>query len=465
MLFTSLSFLQFFPIVCIIYYLIPKRIRWGYLLAVSYLFYINWQPIYAILLLGVTAVTYFCAVAIGITGISARRKELYLNIGCILPLLLLGIFKYYDFINQSVFQLLDTVGLHWQMPELKILLPIGISFYTFMAVGYLVDVYRGTIIAERNFCYYALFLSYFPQITSGPIGRANQLLPQFRNPASLSYDDFISGLRMMVWGYFMKLCVADRLSMYVDAVYANIPQHNGTTVLLASLFYTMQIYGDFAGYSFIAIGASRIMGIRLMDNFKRPYFASNIKEFWGRWHISLSTWFRDYVYIPLGGNRVSSGRHIFNLLFTFLVSGLWHGAAWHYILWGGEHGIFQIIAISYKKINLRLHIPTIINILFTFACVNFAWILFRADTGQALNIYAKIFTSAGTPFLDIPVFSMGLMSLSILFVKDMHDEYGWGVNLLASKSRIISYTTIIALIVYILLFGVLDGGQFIYFQF
>lgn len=465
MLVTSFQFLLFFPLISVIYYLVPKQIRWIYLLVVSYIFYINWQPIYAILLFGVTIVTYLCAIAIDNVNLSSKSKKTFLFVGCLIPLLFLGIFKYYNFINQSVFHWLDVLGLHWQIPKLKILLPIGISFYTFMAVGYLVDVYRGLMRAERNLGYYALFISYFPHITSGPIGRANRLLPQFKQPSSLNYDNFISGLRMMVWGYFMKLCVADRLSMYVDAVYSNIPQHNGTTLLLASLFYTIQIYGDFAGYSFIAIGASRIMGIKLMDNFIRPYFAHNIKEFWGRWHISLSTWFRDYLYIPLGGNRVSPGRHVFNLFITFIVSGLWHGAAWNYILWGGVHGIYQIIMVLLKNVRLHLHIPIFVNIIFTFICVNFAWVLFRVDTSQAINIYAKIFSSIGLPFVDIPVFSMGLLSLLILFIKDSHDEYGWGVDLLASKYRIISYTTIIVLIIYILLYGVLDGGQFIYFQF
>lgn len=465
MLVTSFQFLLFFPLISVIYYLVPKQIRWIYLLVVSYIFYINWQPIYAILLFGVTIVTYLCAIAIDNVNLYSKSKKTFLFVGCLIPLLFLGIFKYYNFINQSVFHWLDVLGLHWQIPKLKILLPIGISFYTFMAVGYLVDVYRGLMRAERNLGYYALFISYFPHITSGPIGRANRLLPQFKQPSSLNYDNFISGLRMMVWGYFMKLCVADRLSMYVDAVYSNIPQHNGTTLLLASLFYTIQIYGDFAGYSFIAIGASRIMGIKLMDNFIRPYFAHNIKEFWGRWHISLSTWFRDYLYIPLGGNRVSPGRHVFNLFITFIVSGLWHGAAWNYILWGGVHGIYQIIMVLLKNVRLHLHIPIFVNIIFTFICVNFAWVLFRVDTSQAINIYAKIFSSIGLPFVDIPVFSMGLLSLLILFIKDSHDEYGWGVDLLASKYRIISYTTIIVLIIYILLYGVLDGGQFIYFQF
>ena len=465
MLFTSLSFLLFFPSVCIIYYLIPIRIRWIYLLVVSYSFYLNWQPAYALLLFATTFITYMCAKAMDCSGISQRQKKLYFLIGCVLPLLCLVFFKYYNFINQSIFTLLDAVGLHISMPEMKILLPVGISFYTFMAVGYMVDVYRGLVRAEHNLGLYALFIAFFPQVTSGPIGRAEQLIPQLKRPEPLNYNDFMAGLRIMLWGYFMKLCVADRLSMYVDAVYNNVSQHNGTTLLIASIFYTIQIYGDFAGYSFIAIGAARIMGIRLTENFRRPYFSKNIKEFWNRWHISLSTWFRDYVYIPLGGNRVSSIRHLFNLLLTFLISGLWHGAAWHYILWGGVHGLFLIIETIAKKLKIQLHTSAFIRILFTFACVNFVWILFRVDAGQALTILAKIFTSIGFPFIDISVFSMGLLSLSILFIKDLHDEYGWGVNLLSSQNSLISNTTIVMLITYVVLFGVLDGGQFIYFQF
>ncbi len=335
MLFTSLSFLLFFPTVCILYYCMPHKVRWIFLLLASYYFYINWQPVYALILLVTTGVTYVCGRVLGERQLSSVGRKAVLAVGCIIPLGFLFVFKYYDFLTRTIFDVLDNVGVRWPLPEMRLLLPIGISFYTFMAVGYVVDVYRGTVKAEKSLGLYALFVSFFPQVTSGPIGRAGELIPQLKSPQYLKYDNVICGLKQMLWGYFMKLCVSDRLAIYVDAVYGNIAHHNGTSILLASLLYTFQIYADFAGYSLIAIGAARIMGIRLAENFRRPYFSKNIKEFWGRWHITLSHWFRDYVYIPLGGNRVSLGRHLSNLMITFLLSGLWHGAEWNFILWGG----------------------------------------------------------------------------------------------------------------------------------
>lgn len=471
MLFTSFAFLLFFPTVCGLYYLIPHCYRWVFLLLTSYYFYINWQPVYALLLVATTGITYVCAQGIGRESVSMKVKKLLLALGSVIPLAFLLVFKYYDFLNGAVFAALDNVGLRWPLPELRLLLPIGISFYTFMAVGYLVDVYRGTIKAERNLGFYALFIAFFPQVTSGPIGRAAALLPQLKNPERLRHNNVMEGLKQMVWGYFMKLCVADRLAIYVDVVYGNFEHHNGTTLLLASVFYSVQIYCDFAGYSLIAIGAARIMGVRLMENFRRPYFAHNIKDFWSRWHISLSSWFRDYVYIPLGGNRVSRPRHMGNLLITFLVSGLWHGANWTFIVWGGLHGLFQIVENLWRKsvstcILGKLHMPGIGQILLTFVVVNFAWIFFRApDIETAVSIIGRILTSAGIPFVDFPVFSMGLLSLSLLFINDVQDELGRGIRLLHSRSWLISHLSVVTMVVFILLFGVFDGGQFIYFQF
>lgn len=239
--------------------------------------------------------------------------------------------------------------MRWNVPNLDILLPVGISFYTFQAVGYSVDVYRGTIKAEKNFFTYALFVSFFPQLVAGPIERAKNLLPQFHEEHSFKYDDVAEGFKQMLWGFFMKLCVADRLSAYVDAVYNNVGNHNGTSMIVATIFFTFQIYCDFGGYSNIAIGAARVMGFRLMENFKRPYLSMSVKEFWKRWHISLSSWFMDYVYIPLGGNRVKYGRHLLNLMITFLVSGIWHGANWTFFLWGALHGTYLVIGNVFRR--------------------------------------------------------------------------------------------------------------------
>ena len=449
----------------------PLRYRWKYLLLVSYFFYINWQPIYALLLLVTTLVTYAGAYLIERRGDTLFRKRLFLTVSCVLPLAFLLFYKYYNFVNGAIFAFLDRIGLHWPLPQMKLLLPIGISFYTFMAIGYVIDVYRGKIPAERNLGLYALFVSFFPQVSAGPIGRADALIPQFRQPPPLPLNENVrEGFKQMMWGYFMKLCVADRLASYVDAVYGNIPQHSGSTLLLASVFYSIQIYCDFAGYSFIAIGAARVMGFRLMENFRRPYLAKNIKEFWSRWHISLSSWFRDYVYIPLGGNRVSRSRHMGNLLLTFLASGLWHGANWTFILWGGIHGMFQIVETRWlhwtKLQSRRLVIPPFVKIFFTFVLVNFAWVFFRSpDIKTGWEIMSKIFTSSGPLFIEKESLVLGGLSLLLLVIKDIADEYEIGVDLLSSKRLAISNLSVVLLISFILLFGVLDSSQFIYFQF
>lgn len=352
MSFTSLTFLAFLTVVVVVNYCLPQKYRWIFLLAASYYFYLNWQPIYAILLIVTTLITYFMALKMDESNQSDAKRKVFCWVGCVLPLGALAVFKYYAFVTDNITALLQTLHIKITLPEMKLLLPIGISFYTFSAIGYLIDIYQRKYKPERNIGIFALFIAFFAQITSGPIPRGNQLIPQLRKPDNLSYENVMQGFRTMLWGFFLKLCVADRLSVYVDTIYGNIGGHNGGSILFASILYTIQIYCDFAGYSFIAIGAARMLGLRLMDNFRRPYLASNVKDFWGRWHISLSTWFRDYVYIPLGGNRVSKTRHKLNLLITFLVSGLWHGAAWNFILWGGLHGAGQIAEKSNTRFNI-----------------------------------------------------------------------------------------------------------------
>ena len=336
MLFNSFEFLIFFPVVCILYYLLPRlSLRNIFLLVASYYFYMNWKPVYAILILTSTILTYTCGLLVEKNENNQRVKKAYLIISIVLNFTILFFFKYFNFLGDSITALFSFLGIGWKVPNLDVLLPVGISFYTFQAVGYSIDVYRGTIRAEKNFITYALFVSFFPQLVAGPIERAKNLLPQFHEKHSFNSENVIEGFKLMIWGFFMKLCVADVLSEYVDAVYNNVSYHNGVSILLATFFFAVQIYCDFAGYSNIAIGAARIMGYRLMINFKQPYFSLNIKEFWRRWHISLSSWFMDYLYIPLGGNRVAYPRYLFNLAVTFLVSGIWHGAAWTFVIWGG----------------------------------------------------------------------------------------------------------------------------------
>ena len=343
MSFTSLNFLLLFPVACLVYYLIPYKWRWLYLLLVSYAFYLSWQPVFGLVLVGVTLVSYYSGLKIEQNRGDIKKSKTWLTAGVVVSLLPLLAFKYYNFINQSIFGALSSIGYNFRLPEMKLLMPLGISFFTFMAVGYMVDVYRGKIKSERNVALYALFISFFPQVTSGPIGRADQLIPQLKKPEGLKLDNVSAGLKMMLWGYLMKLCLADRLGIYVDAVFSNVDHHNGTTYLLTSILYTIQIYGDFAGYSLMAIGVAKTLGFNLINNFNRPYFSISITDFWRRWHISLSRWLKDYVYIPMGGSRCSKLRNYWNIFVTFLVSGIWHGANWTFIAWGLIHGFAQII--------------------------------------------------------------------------------------------------------------------------
>ena len=333
MLFNSLNFIIFLFAVVVIYYLLPKNSwRKVFLLGASYYFYACFELTMLPILLVVTGVAY--AYGMYLTKTKKRSKGLLASTIVLLLLPLLS-FKYLDFLMDSTGDLLSLASLTVEMPDFELFLPIGISFYTFMAVGYVVDVFKGKVPVEKNLLDFSLFVGFFPQIASGPIGRAGQLIPQLKEKQPLLYRNLSAGIKMMLWGFFMKLVVGDRAGIYVDTVFGNYMHHNGVSLMLATFMYTIQIYCDFAGYSLIAIGAARTMGIELMENFRRPYFATSVADFWRKWHISLSTWFRDYVYFPCGGSRCSKMKMYRNLMITFLVSGLWHGAAYNFILWGG----------------------------------------------------------------------------------------------------------------------------------
>ena len=465
MLFNSFSFLIFFPIVCIVYFILPYKYRWLFLLVASYYFYMNWKPIYALLIFGSTLITYTTSLLIHKYQTEKSKKRIFLIISLLLNFGVLFLYKYFNFINESVFMVLENLNIKWTVPNFDILLPVGISFYTFQAVGYTIDVYRGDIKPEKHLGIYALFVSFFPQLVAGPIERASSLLPQFRQKFDFDAVRISAGMKQMLWGLFMKVVVADRVSTYVDAVYNNADHHNGTSLLLATLFFAIQIYCDFGGYSNMAIGAAKVMGFTLMENFKRPYFAKSVGEFWKRWHISLSTWFRDYLYIPLGGNRVGFSRHLFNLFLTFLISGIWHGANWTFVLWGSLHGVFLILDVLKNKF-LKIKTFDFINIIFTLVLVLFAWIFFRANNvSDAFMIVDKIFTSPGKLFVSMTTFSYALIGIAILVLKDFKDEYSINFTLSNSKSIVVRYLYYATMISIILLFGVFDGGQFIYFQF
>ena len=426
----------------------------------------NWEPVYALLLFSSTFITYLAA--LGIAKYSEKKnKKICLVSSLVLNLGILFLFKYYNFVAENLTFLLTQLGLSAPMPSFSLLLPVGISFYIFQALGYSIDVYRGKTVVEKNFFTYALFVSFFPQLVAGPIERSTNLLQQFKVKHSFSYENVMEGVRLMLWGYFLKLVLADRCALYVDPVFNNVPYHNGGSFLLASLFFPFQIYGDFAGYSLTAIGVAKVMGFNLMENFKRPYFATTVTEFWHRWHISLSTWFKDYVYIPLGGNRVSTTRCHFNIMTTFIVSGIWHGANWTFIIWGTIHGALQCIEkwLGWNKKEWNNGEKTI-HWALTFCIVCLAWIFFRANTiSDAFQIIKGIFTNLAVPYMRVADFLAITLALSIMFVKELIDEYKFKIQISDSPYWLVRHFYITIMIAFIILMGVLNGDQFIYFQF
>ncbi|MCD8288808.1 MAG: MBOAT family protein [Prevotella sp.] len=408
-----------------------------------------------------------------------KRRKLYLLICLLVNFSILFIYKYLNFATESVFGALSLCGLRMEVPHFELLLPVGISFYTFQAVGYTIDVYRGNIKAERNLLTYALFVSFFPQLVAGPIERAKNLLPQFHNKIKFDADTCIEGLKLMIWGYFMKLCIAENVAPYVNAVYNNMEHHNGTSVMLASFFFTFQIYCDFCGYSLIAIGAARCMGYKLMTNFNHPYLTRSMKDFWRRWHISLSTWFMDYVYIPLGGSRCSELKHYRNLFVTLLVSGIWHGANWTFIVWGGYHGILLVLSTLRLKLESKRKkvidnrivkaIRLVCETVGCFVLAVFGWIFFRANSlGDAFLAIKKIFTEHGLLYNGEgkPAIALPLVLIVLMMLKEMKDEYHWHLpDLIHNRKMCVAYVSTAAMIVLILLCASFEGGQFIYFQF
>ncbi len=433
----------------------------------------NWKPVFAIVLIGVTLVTYWGGNLLESRDkneeLKVRRKRL---VWCfaLLGLLPLLVFKYYNFLNDSVSVGLETIGLHFAMPGLNWAVPVGISFFTFQAVGYMLDVYHGRVKAEKNPLDYMLFVSFFPQVISGPISTAEELMPQIKSTHRFEYDQGKQGLKQLLWGMFIKVVIADRLGMFVDTVYANYIHYSGATCFVASMFYTLQIYCDFAGYSLMAIGIARTLGFNLIDNFKRPYFAVSITDFWRRWHISLTRWLTRQVYIPLGGSRCSKLRTYWNILVTFLVSGIWHGANWTFIFWGVMHGMLQIIekAFGWQKYEGKNWAVRVVRISTTFLLVNFAWVFFRMSSIEdAFGMIGGMVTNIGMPDLSAlggAVVLMLGMGLGILFFKDIRDEF-FPNKIQFLNSKVVRYLIYILLFCMILNFGVLDGGQFIYVSF
>ncbi len=469
MLFNSIHFLYFFSIVLILYYLSPFKWRWLVLLISSYYFYMSWNVNYVFLILFTTVISYYTAIKIE-NSKSIFNKKLYLTISILSSLSVLFFYKYFNFFGSTFNEVFSYINYDTQIPYLKLLLPVGISFYTFQTLSYSIDVYKGSMETEKHFGIYALYVSFFPQLVAGPIERSTRLLPQFKVKHKLTLDNFIMGLKWVIIGYFMKLVIADRLALYVDSVYNNVYQHAGLTFIVATVLFAFQIFCDFAGYSSIAIGIARIMGFKLMTNFNRPYFASSISDFWHRWHISLSTWFRDYFYIPIGGSRVSVSRWYLNLFLTFLVSGLWHGANWTFVIWGALHGVYIVIENLFKLQAKKEQKVSIFNkllrIFIVFVLVNFAWIFFRANNlTEAFYIVNNIFDFNAPLYIDSKVFFFGLIGLVILFINDYIVENNKNSILLNSNINYKSVVYFAFLVCLILFIGVFNGGQFIYFQF
>ena len=496
MLFNSIDFLIFFPVAACIYFAVPHRFRYLWLLVCSYYFYMCWNAAYALLLFASTFITWLSGLAID----EYRRKgdensklqcQGMVAISFTLNLAMLVIFKYTGFIIDNLNRVFGSIGISFALPEFNLLLPVGISFYIFQALSYTMDVYRGDVRVERNLLRYAVFVAFFPQLVAGPIERSSRLLEQFYEKHEFSYEQMARGLMMMLWGYFQKMVIADRLAVLVSQVFDYYAYYGGVQILVGCVFFAFQIYCDFAGYSCIAIGAAQVMGFDLMRNFEQPYLAASVASFWRRWHISLTSWFRDYLYIPLGGNRMGTLAKYRNILIVFLASGLWHGANWTYVIWGGLNGLFQILGELLRPARERLRklfrsdgdsaSARILSTLLTFLMIDFTWIFFRADNLKAaVGILRQLFSRAnlavlfdgglynlGLSRLD---FTIGLLGITLLLAVDVLHERkvrirGW----ILRQNLWFRWAVYFLAVFSILIFGFYgpnyDAAQFIYFQF
>ena len=475
MLFNSNAFYVFLPIVFVIYWAMPQKYRWGILFVSSYYFYMSWNVKYVFLILLTTVVSYVAALVIERTP-DKRKKKWCLAGALIISLGVLFFFKYFNFLSHSVTDLLSSLAIPVNEFTLYLMLPVGISFYTFQTLSYVIDVYRGEVKATRHFGKYATFISFFPQLVAGPIERTRNLLPQIEEEHTFDCDKAIAGAKMIAWGFFKKIAIADTIAVYVDLVYEQLPDFQGFALVIATVLFAFQIYCDFSGYSDIAVGVAKLLDIDLMTNFSSPYWASSIKEFWSRWHISLSTWFKDYVYIPLGGNRVKPLRQKLNLMVTFLVSGLWHGANWTFVLWGAIHGLGQVVENLWTKGKKKKR--TWYGVLFTFVFVCFAWIFFRAnsvsDVGYVLThmfagmsqpltyITEGILAFRGTGLSNLLT---ALLCILILLVYDYLDLKKDVWERLGSLKKPVRYAIYFLLLFIVLYSRKLGEYEFVYFQF
>ncbi len=480
MLFNSFEFLIFFILVTSLYFVIPHNYRWALLLAASCIFYMFFIPVYIFILFFTIIIDYIAGILI--ENAQGLRRKQFLWMSLIANVGVLAIFKYYNFLNTNFTEMFSWMGTTNPIPYLNIILPIGLSFHTFQAMSYTIEVYRGNQAAERHFGIYSLYVMFYPQLVAGPIERPQNLLQQFRTKHYFEYNRVANGLKLMAWGLFKKAVIADRLSLMVDTVYSDPSNHYGIAVILATVFFAFQIYCDFSGYSDMAIGSAQVMGFKLMTNFNRPYFSKTISEFWKRWHISLSTWFKDYLYIPLGGNKVAKSRWYFNLFITFMISGLWHGANWTFIIWGALHGGYLVFAIVTRNFrenfnksigltkNLAIYKWTQSFLVFVLVC--FAWIFFRA--ANIHDAYTLIVNSTVINFSQFNInilgdnhyeLFMGMFLIVALLVIEWTKRGRQMREFITTKPFYVRWSLYCILILMIINFGVFGGNNFIYFQF
>ena len=483
MLFNSVQFLIFFPVVTLLYFALPHRFRWMLLLAASCIFYMCFVPAYILILAVLIVVDYFAGICL--ENFTGKKRKFFLLISIFSACIALFVFKYFNFFSGIFNWFASFFDLTYRQSYLKILLPIGLSFHTFQSLSYVIEVYRGTQKAERNFGIFALYVMFYPQLVAGPIERPAHLLHQFYEEHTFEYQRVLSGLKLMAWGMFKKVVIADRLALLVNQVYSGPALYQGPDLITATVFFAFQIYCDFSGYTDIAIGSANVMGFKLVQNFNRPYFSRSVSEFWRRWHISLSTWFRDYVYVPLGGNRVPALRHYYNLFITFLISGLWHGANWTFVIWGIVNWFYvlcdivaaplrNIIKIRFwpEKLGFILNLPLV---LLTFLLTCFAWIFFRAnnlkDACYIITHLTSGFTQTERPsFLPFPglsnmEFILAVSLVGLLVAVESLQKHGQITDILNSKPVYVRWTFYYLLLITMVTFGVFGKNQFIYFQF
>lgn len=481
MLFNSFGYLFFMIIVFAGYWLCPHRLRWMLLLGFSCWFYMCWEPAYILLILAVIFVSYFGALLVQKKKEKAVKKTVFI-ISCLLILSLLFFFKYFNFFSYNVVEILRKLSIPAQPVTLRVLLPVGISFYTFQSLSYLIDVYKQKIEPEKHFGYYALYVSFFPQLVAGPIERVQDLLPQLKTQKSFQYEQAMSGISWILVGLYKKIVISNTVSKAVDLVYGNLSSYTGGVLIIATTLFAIQIYCDFSGYSDIALGSARLLGIELSHNFECPYLSNSVSDFWRRWHISLSRWLRDYIYIPLGGNRASRVRVIFNRMVTFFASGLWHGAAWTYVIWGCLHGLYLTIEKWIYRV-FRLHSGEkrcVWKIILTFILVDFAWIFFRAENmTDAFYVITHMFEGITNPITYMintmrtphALSKVGAVMLAaelagygaMEYICYRYHDYG---QYLQHKGKVFAYAFHVVLLAFIVIFCTKNAsGEFIYFQF